>query len=185
MKHMKHNSHRMLYIALPACLLLGIVTQGAVFAQSFDPINELKSVLINRDYSQENFPETPGMLRAFLDSMQIDGVLQAFTIYEYESRKEGWKIWKDFDADRFRVPRLTAVVMRYSVPRNAAKQWRAIRDSINEQLKTRTCDFKAVSEKMCKWEWIPRSGYVLELEYMKPSKREKREMLEIRLKHGR
>ncbi len=141
--------------------LCTVAAQAPSSAPRVDPISYLQKLYINKIFSMENNPLPVGMRRMFVDTIRVDGIVKGFTTIDVEGRRNGWRVWMDFDADRWNDCRLTAVRMRQTPATDARKVVTALWSAVEKRMVDQVGKGRKVDTNTMNWDWIPRFMYRL------------------------
>lgn len=142
-------------------LLLFPPALSAQTQQGFDPVVYLSTVKIHQYYGQGNIRIPEDMNSAMVDSVVSNNMTLGFSVLLSSDSAGTWKMWLDFDADRYYRPRLTRIFAQRPVGKDEYAPFAELRQWVEAVQKSNLGNVAHESEELVSWPWLRRTGYVL------------------------
>ncbi len=142
-------------------LLLFAPTLNAQTQQGFDPVVYLSTVKIHQYYGQGNIRVPEGMNTSMIDSVVSNNMTLGFSILLTSDSAGAWKLWLDFDADRYYRPRLTRIFAQRPVGPDEQAAFAELRQWVEAVQKRNLGEVSQENEDTVSWPWLQRTDYAL------------------------
>ena len=142
-------------------LLFVLLVFPARAQQAFDPVVYLSTLKIHQYYGQGNVRVPEGMHAVMVDSVVSNDMTLGFSILLSSDSAGAWKIWLDFDADRYYRPRLTRIFAQRPVGREENAPFAELRRWVTAVQQPNLGEVARESEDLVSWPWMQRTDYYL------------------------
>ena len=143
------------------CCIPGSVAFPQEPAGRFDAIAFLGTLALNREWTEGAFVQPPNTVRAYIDSLYSNSELVAFTVRYSDSGRTGWRLWMDFDADRFRALRLVKVFAQKENPDSGLESYDKLVSWVEHLLAKKIMEKEKPGDVVAAWRWMARPDYKL------------------------
>lgn len=147
-----------------ACTLLFLLlfpAAGSAQTSQFDPVVFLSTLNIYQYYGRGNVRVPEGMQSSLVDSVVSNSMTVAFSMLLQTDSADTWKMWLDFDADRYYRPRLTRIFAQRPVGEKEIDPFSKLRDWVETVQKGNIGERVTDEEGTVSWQWMKRTDYYL------------------------
>lgn len=142
-------------------LLLVSLAFPAKAQQDFDPVVFLSTLKIHQYYGQGNIRVPEGMNSVMIDSVVSNNMTLGFSVLLSSDSAGAWKMWLDFDADRYYRPRLTRIFAQRPVGKDENAPFAELRQWVEAVQKPNIGEAVQETEDLVSWPWQRRTEYYL------------------------